>query len=260
MINSYSKAVKSTHKHFGNKVQTRNALLIFLLGLTFLACQKEIVMTQEEPDPIGPDTTAVSYQYLALGDSYTIGEGVGEDERFPEQLVAQLRQDNFAMEDPEIIARTGWTTDELAFAISRADLSDAPYDMVSLLIGVNNQFRGRSLENYQEQFAELLDQSIELAGADHERVIVLSIPDYGVTPFVQDSLSARRIADEIDRFNIAAAEICSTRQVLFRDITPISRLAATDRSLIASDSLHPSAKMYTDWVDLILPDAKRILN
>lgn len=239
-------------------------LIVLILNLSFglAACEKDVIVIAD-PAPQGaiPDTstTASPVRYLALGDSYTIGEAVPESQRFPLQLAYQLRQDSFVLEEVRIIARTGWTTDELSAGILQADLPDTSFNLVSLLIGVNNQYRGRSLENYQEEFTTLVFRAIELAGDRPERVIVLSIPDYGVTPFVSSEEQARRIAAEIDAFNDAAAQICLAQQVRFLNITPISRLAADDHTLIASDGLHPSGKMYTLWVNEMLPIVKNML-
>ena len=233
------------------------------LWLGFTACEEDAIIIAEPPRPeVGNDTadeTQKKVRYLALGDSYTIGASVAERDRFPVQLAMALEMDSFDVEELHIIARTGWTTDELQTAIAKANLSDTTYNLVSLLIGVNNQFRGRTLENYQEEFAELLQRAIELAGNRPEGVIVLSIPDYGATPYVTDEADARRIGEEIDTFNDAAAQICLSREVRFLNITPISRQAAGDDSLVASDGLHPSGKMYTKWVELMFPIVKLML-
>jgi lysophospholipase L1-like esterase len=233
------------------------------LWLGFTGCEEDAIVIMEPPRPEANTDTADEAQkkvrYLALGDSYTIGASVAEEDRFPVQLAMALEMDSFDVEELHIIARTGWTTDELQTAIANANLSDTTYHLVSLLIGVNNQFRGRSLENYQEEFAELLQRAIELAGNRPEGVIVLSIPDYGATPYVTDEAEARRIGEEIDAFNDAAAQICLSREVRFLNITPISRQAADDDSLLASDGLHPSGKMYTKWVELMFPIVKLML-
>ena len=198
--------------------------------------------------------------YLALGDSYTIGQSVDEAERYPVQLAKLLAKDGIAVADPQIIARTGWTTDELTAGIAAATPAPkGPYDLVSLLIGVNNQFRGRSEDEYKTQFEALLKQSIAFAGGDAGHVIVFSIPDWGVTPFAKRFDSAK-IATEIDRFNAinkAAAEKAGAKYV---DITPVSRKAATDATLVARDGLHPSGSMYTEWSKLALDGAKSILS
>lgn len=195
--------------------------------------------------------------YLALGDSYTIGEGVAADERWPHQLAALLRADGLALSDPQIIATTGWTTDELSAAIDRAN-PQGTYELVSLLIGVNNQYRGRDREEYRAQFAALLARAIAFAGGDPSRVVVLSIPDWGVTPFA--ALRDRAaIASEIDAFNAINRDEADKAGVHYVDVTPISRQAAQEPSLLAADGLHPSGTMYAAWAALALPVAKQAL-
>lgn len=198
-------------------------------------------------------------RFLALGDSYTIGEGVAEDGRWPVQLAALLRADGLAVDPPTIVARTGWTTDELSAAMDDADL-DRAYDLVSLLIGVNNQYRGRTLDEYQAQFDALLVRAIELAGHRAGRVLVLSIPDWGVTPFAAKSgRDVARIGAELDAFNNAAAATCAGRGVRFVDITPLSRDPGAQPAMIAADGLHPSAAQYALWARRALPAAKAML-
>jgi lysophospholipase L1-like esterase len=198
-------------------------------------------------------------RYLALGDSYTIGEDVAEDGRWPVQLAALLRADGIAVDPPTIVARTGWTTDELSAAMDDADLA-REYDLVSLLIGVNNQYRGRALDEYEAQFNALLERAIALAGHRAVRVLVLSIPDWGVTPFAAKSgRDVARIGAELDAFNRAAAAICASHGVRFVDITPISRDPGAQPDMIAADGLHPSAVQYALWAQRALPAAKALL-
>ena len=196
--------------------------------------------------------------YLALGDSYTIGESVPENERFPVQLTQQLRDANYKMTDAKIIARTGWTTDELATAIKAEDLNTT-YNMVTLLIGVNNQYRGRSQDEYRTQFAALLQTAIAFANNNAQNVIVVSIPDYGVTPFAA-SKNPGTIAKELDEYNRISLEESKKVNTRYVEITSISRTAKNDKSLIAKDNLHPSGKMYELWVEKLLPVAKEILD
>jgi lysophospholipase L1-like esterase len=196
----------------------------------------------------------MSVRYLALGDSYTIGESVAENERWPVQLAAALKQGGHDV-DVTIIARTGWTTDELWEGIQKAN-PQGPYDLVSLLIGVNNQYRGYDIGEYRESFRFLLNKSIEFAAGDKSRVFVVSIPDWGVTPFA-GGRNAGQIASEIDAFNAVNREETDAAGVLYVDITPISRV--DDPSLIADDGLHPSGKMYSQWVGTMLPDVIRLL-
>ncbi len=198
-------------------------------------------------------------RYLALGDSYTIGEGVAEAGRWPLQLAACLRAAGIPIADPHIIARTGWTTDELAAAMDAAEPLGS-WDFVSLLIGVNNQYRGCSLDNYRTEFSALLARAIALAGGRAARVLVLSIPDWGVTPFARAELrSPRRIAQELDACNTAAQEICEGRGVAFIDITGISRDGGDAPDMLADDGLHPSAGQYARWAEAALPVAQRLL-
>jgi lysophospholipase L1-like esterase len=201
-------------------------------------------------------------RYLALGDSYTIGESVSAAERWPVQLTARLRERGFTMDDPLLIATTGWTTGELSHAIDQAN-PIGPFDLVTLLIGVNNQYRGRSADEYRKQFHALLQRAIAYAGNDPARVIILSIPDWSVTPFATgmgaEQSSLDRIAGQIDQFNAINRAETERSGARYIDITPISRQAAQDRSLLAADGLHPSGKMYAAWVKLIKPLACDIL-
>ena len=181
-------------------------------------------------------------RYLALGDSYTIGESVDASERFPAQLARTLN-----LGEPEIIARTGWTTDELNAAIDAAN-PQGPYDLVTLLIGVNNQYRGRSADEYRTQFTALLQRAIGFAGGDASKVVVVSIPDWGVTPFAKDRDRAK-IASEIDQFNAVNREEAAKAGAHYAGITAISR--GGDAALVAGDGLHPSGKQYAEWVKVI---------
>ncbi|MFT3763607.1 MAG: SGNH/GDSL hydrolase family protein [Pseudoxanthomonas sp.] len=200
------------------------------------------------------------WTYLALGDSYTIGEGVAEDGRWPAQLAKALRGEGVVLADPHVLARTGWTTDELDAAIDDAEPSFDEYDLVSLLIGVNNQYRGRPPAEYREQFAALLDRAIGFAGGRAHRVIALSIPDWGVTPFAaRESRDPARIAAEIDAFNAAARATCEAAGVAFVDITPVSRARGGEPRMLVEDGLHPSAAMYAEWAKLALPAARAAL-
>ncbi|HET7144579.1 MAG TPA: SGNH/GDSL hydrolase family protein [Anaerolineales bacterium] len=203
-----------------------------------------------------PVTASQKIRHLALGDSYTIGESVLENERWPNQLSAILTKKNFQTE-VTIIARTGWTTEELSQGI-RANPPVGTYDLVSLLIGVNNQYRGNDADEYREQFRFLLIKSIEFAGGDANHVIVLSIPDWGVTPFAAGR-NIEQIAKEIDNFNSINREETVSLGAHYVDITPISRQVEGDSSLIAFDGLHPSGKMYKLWVEKAYPMVVEIL-
>lgn len=189
-------------------------------------------------------------RYLALGDSYTIGESVPAGDRFPHRLAREL-----GIAEPQIVAKTGWTTDELNAAIDAAN-PQGPFDLVTLLIGVNNQYRGRDAEQYRGEFAGLLQRAIAFAGGDAKKVIVVSIPDWGVTPFAEGRDRAA-IASALDRYNAINREEALRAGTRYVDITPVSR--RDDPSLVAEDKLHPSAKQYTEWVKLILPEARAVL-
>ena len=196
-------------------------------------------------------------RFLALGDSYTIGEGVAPDERWPMQLAWRLRTEGVAIGDPEIVATTGWTTDELSAAMAATSFSP-PYALVTLLIGVNNQYRGRSVANYREEFSALLARAIALAGEHADRVVVVSIPDWGVTGFARTSgRDARRIAIEIDAFNATAREIARDRGIAFVDVTPLSRTAGDGDDMLVADRLHPSGAQYALWAEPIFAAARQ---
>ena len=201
--------------------------------------------------------TKIMGTYLALGDSYTIGESVAESERYPVQLSKLISEEGIPFGPPKIIAKTGWTTDELIKGIDTSELN-APYDLVTLLIGVNNQYRGRDLVNYRMEFTRLLKMAISFAGGDPDNVIVISIPDWGVTPFAANR-DREKISAEIDAFNEANEIISNEYKTNYVSITDISRKALEDPELIATDGLHPSGKMYTAWQDRLLPLALTIL-
>ncbi|MBO6795293.1 MAG: SGNH/GDSL hydrolase family protein [Balneolaceae bacterium] len=195
--------------------------------------------------------------FLALGDSYTIGESVPENERWPVQLVNQLNENGYNFADPSIIATTGWTTAELQEGIAEVNPTH-DFDLVSILIGVNNQYRGYDFEIYRKELPELLSQAIAFAGDDTSRVFMVSIPNYGVTPFGQ-SRGEDKIRAELLEYDQFAAALAEQHGIPFFNITPISEKAKTDASYIASDQLHPSGKMYREWVELMLPEVINII-
>lgn len=198
--------------------------------------------------------------YLALGDSYTIGEGVAEEGRWPVQLARALRDGGIDVADPRIVATTGWTTDELEWGIDAAEPLGT-YDFVTLLIGVNNQYRNRSAVAYRGEFHTLLKRAIQYAKGRPGRVLVLSIPDWGITPFARDDRrDPETIAREIDEYNEAAKGVCEKEGTRFLDITPISREHGAREDMIAPDGLHPSAAMYTLWTQAALPVARELLS
>lgn len=191
------------------------------------------------------------YTYLALGDSYTIGELVPLKENFPYQLAEMLQAQKIEVAEPVIIAKTGWTTDELATAIREQGMRET-FSFVTLLIGVNNQYRGRSLENYKEEFTDLLNQAIAFAKGKNQHVFVLSIPDWGVTPFAEGK-DRTEIAHQIDAYNTANKEIALAYQVNWLNITDSTRKNGDDKAFLVEDGLHPSGKEYHIWAECLIP-------
>ncbi|ATD66675.1 lysophospholipase [Luteimonas chenhongjianii] len=199
-------------------------------------------------------------RYLALGDSYTIGEGIAPEDRWPVRVADALRATGIALDEPEIIATTGWTTDELDAGIDAA-APQGPFDLVSLLIGVNDQYRGRDVASYRPAFSALLERAIGFAGDDPARVFVLAIPDWGVTPFgAHSGRDVDAIARELDAYNAAAQAICAARGVAFVDIAPVSRARGGEVEMLADDGLHPSAALHAEWTRLALPVARGLLS
>jgi lysophospholipase L1-like esterase len=196
------------------------------------------------------ETEETDLQYLALGDSYTIGQGVSESERWPVQLSQRIEQETTLSVEVEIIAETGWTTSNLLSAINSYDINTGDYNLVSLLIGVNNQYQGKPFSLYETEFDSLLQTAIDIAGPDGS-VFVVSIPDYGVTPF--GSSNSEKIAREIDQYNEYAKSVCNEAAIPFIDITSISRELGSSSGALASDNLHPSGYQYSLWTDRILP-------
>jgi lysophospholipase L1-like esterase len=226
----------------------------FILLISIIGCGKSSTNGMGKTD-----TTKVipagRLSYLALGDSYTIGEAIAQSQCFPYQLSALLTSQGLKVAAPKIIATTGWTTSELQAGIKAQALpASAKYDIVTLLIGVNNQFRGYSIDVYRREFKELLQTAISFAGGNKTHVFVVSIPDWGATPFgIQSGRGVEQIGREIDAFNAVNKEETSNAGVSYTDITPGSRNAAMDISLVASDGLHPSGNMYKGWVRLLAP-------
>jgi len=196
-------------------------------------------------------------KYIALGDSYTVGEGVSTEVSFPYLLKDSLEKRGILLHEPLVVAKTGWTTDELNEGINNAEIT-GKYDLVTLLIGVNNQFRGRDTANYREEFRALLNRAINFSRQNAHGVIVISIPDWGVTPFAIN-YNPTQIGMEIDIFNNIAREECGKADVEYVNITDISRTKYDGEYLIASDGLHPSGKMYALWVERISPVAIQML-
>jgi lysophospholipase L1-like esterase len=209
----------------------KNILLLF----SFFALNYSTAMAQDSASTL-----------LALGDSYTIGEKVREEERFPNQVVSLLSKQNIHFNKPAIVATTGWTTDELMNGIKRANIQGV-YTFATLLIGVNNQYRGRSLEEYKVQFLQLLNEAIAFAGGDAKHVIVLSIPDWGATPFAEGN-DREKIAAEIDEFNQVNQQESQQRGVNYVEVTSLTR---EHSDWIAEDGLHPNGEMYSVWAQKI---------
>ena len=236
-----------------------NLILLITSAILWFSCTSQNNMEENIPsgNEIKPKENKGAFKYLALGDSYTIGQNVEENQRFPVQLAEKLNEAGLNVAKPTIVARTGWTTANLSQGIEDANLSGT-YDLVTLLIGVNNQYQGRDTAEYRKQFRELLNKSVQFANDIEKRVIVISIPDYGVTPF--GISNAQRIEAEIDIFNKINREETELKKAHYVYITSISRAAKNDPSLIAGDGLHPSGKMYGIWVQAIFSVANNILN
>ena len=233
-------------------------LFILLIPFLLMACNNDNNNPIVEPiqipiDSINIVTAPKNIRYLALGDSYTIGQDVDVDKRFPVQLVGSLRRRGYQCYNANIIAQTGWRTDNLMTGIANENLTDT-FSLVSLLIGVNNQYQGRPQNIYRAEFRTLLQQAIGFAGGDKNKVFVLSIPDYGVTPFA--GFNGPQISQQIDEFNAINLEVTDSFNIEYFNITPISRLAENGPALLANDQLHPSGKMYRMWVELILDDVE----
>ena len=229
-------------------------LLAMAIGIALIFETQMTFSLAQEPTP------SAGLSYLALGDSYTIGESVAEDQRWPMQLAKQLAEMGIEVAHPDIIARTGWTTGELLDAID-SEKPQGDRQLVSLLIGVNNQYRGMEIDEYRVDFEKLLKLSIEYAQGKPERVLVLSIPDYGLTPFIakRPERKPKQIAEQLDAFNAAAKEITLQHNAHFVDITSVSREYGADKEMLAEDGLHPSAAMYALWTKAALPVAAKIL-
>lgn len=246
-------------------------IIFILLSVLLSSCSSEEIIPQTavipKPLPIPPTTTiptapiSNTINYLALGDSYTIGQSVCETCRYPEQLKTNLKtiysNTDFSL---KVIATTGWTTTNLITAIKNQNL-DSNYDLVTLLIGVNNQYQHIDFAVYKKEFPELLDKSIALAKGNNKHVIVLSIPDYAYTKFAKNFEESEkiRISTEINEYNAFAESYCITKQVQFISITDITRQGLNNTSLVATDGLHPSETAYKLFVERILPKVKMAL-
>ena len=215
------------------------ALIMLMISSLYLGCMEKDNLDKME---------GKTYTYLALGDSYTIGEGVEESERYPNQAVEILKSKNLIFEKPLIIAKTGWTTDELDKGIEDAGIEGKTYDLVTLLIGVNNQYRGRPISDYEIEFQKMLTKAIQFAKGDPKHVLVISIPDWGVTPFAETRGTDREnIAKEIDDYNGAKERISIQLGVHYIDITEEYRKIGALPEMVVEDKLHPSALVYKSW-------------
>ncbi|MEL6673659.1 MAG: SGNH/GDSL hydrolase family protein [Bacteroidota bacterium] len=228
---------------------------LLLMGLLF-SCNA----VSPEPTPAPPEiptveTPAPMGQFLALGDSYTIGQSVAEADRWPNQLDQRLRADSIELEAVRFLATTGWTTSNLKSAIANTSDFDSLYSLVSLLIGVNNQYQRKPFSLYETEFPELLSQALAFTGQDSQRVFVVSIPDYAYTPFGQSS-NPNQISVELNRYNAFADSVCQSWGIAYFNITPISRQGIAKPEYVASDGLHPSGEMYEAWVELMYEEVK----
>lgn len=216
-------------------------IYFFILSLILISCSSTVdsVSNQTPENP--------KYTYLALGDSYTIGESVRETERWPVQLAEQLRARGYKMAAPKIIAKTGWTTEDLLLGMENELSIQRDFDLVSILIGVNNQYQGKRITEYEEDLRTIFNKAVNHSKTMEKGVFAVSIPDYGYTPF--GSANQEEISMEIDRFNEVFKRVAEDFNVPFYNITPISRDAANNPDLVASDGLHPSGLMYQFWVD-----------
>jgi lysophospholipase L1-like esterase len=213
-------------------------LLLAVLG----ACVSNEAEPTQPPDPI---------RILALGDSYTVGQSVDKLDIWPQQLVRALRVGGRGTAEPTIVAATGWDTDQLSDALNRSDIQGT-FDVVTLLIGVNNQFRDGTVEDFSVGLSRLVKSAVQFANGNSGRVILISIPDWGATPFAEGA-PRQQIAQSIDEFNDVIWAQAAEVGAHFVDITEISRRAPSEHELIADDGLHPSGVMYAEWVELILP-------
>lgn len=240
------------------KKYLKTSLLTLSVGLTFFGCNSSADTPDGSPDtenPVAPE----NFKLIALGDSYTIGQSVCETCRFPAQLKDSLQARYTALDtfNLEIIAQTGWTTSNLKNAISSAD-PQTDFDLVTLLIGVNNQYQNKPFELYETEFVELVSTATSLVGGDTSKLIVVSIPDYAYTPFGQGS-NALNISTQLELYNTFAQTYCAENNLKYVYITDITQEGLNDPALVASDGLHPSTLAYSKFAERILPLALEIL-
>jgi lysophospholipase L1-like esterase len=223
--------------------KAHNSLKFFTLAFFYMLFHSANAQSLQLENPI---------RFLALGDSYTIGQSVATDARWPAQLQDSLLTRGFSTNELRYIATTGWRTDNLISAIKNQDLESQNYNLVSLLIGVNNQYQNRPFSQYISEFPALLDSAIRYAGDDPSHVFVVSIPDYAYTPFGQQSGNPNQISAQIDQYNAFNQQVADSLGITYFNITPISRLGLQYPEYVASDGLHPSGIQYTEWVKLML--------
>ena len=238
-------------------------LIFFLLFILIISCSEKgnldeknqinIIESQEAIsnnliDNISESASQYNLSFLALGDSYTIGESVIEEERWPNQIVDIALNKNVLFDQPDIIAKTGWRTEQLIDTLNKINFIKK-FDYVSLMIGVNNQYSLKPIDTFRSDLIKLLDMSIGYS-KNRDNVVLISIPDWGVTPFAE-GYDRNRIKEEINQFNSVIEDIANTNNILYVDVTEISRRALTEKDLIANDSLHPSGKMYKEWAEKI---------
>lgn len=198
-----------------------------------------------------------SLTYLALGDSYTIGESVAMDQRWPVQLANKLTKEGTVVANPKIIATTGWRTDDLMRGVAEEGIQEQ-YDLVSLLIGVNNQYQGKNIQTYEEELPAIFDKAISLCKHGKKGVFAITIPDYGSTPFGKPN--AKQIGAEIDQWNAVFMKVAKAKGIPCYDINPISKKGASDNSLVAKDGLHPSGKQYELWVRSFWKEVEQLID
>lgn len=227
-------------------------VIFFMFALILISCKSTNLSE--------PMSKTSQLSYLALGDSYTIGEGVPEKDRYPVQLVDKLNDaGKVSFSNPQIIAKTGWTVDELDAGINAASIKSEGYDLVTLLIGVNNQYRGRPVEDFEKEFEAMLQRAIEFAQGKKDRVVVLSIPDWGVTPFAINRKSDQaKVSKGIDVYNAAKKSICSRYGITFVDITEDYRVIGARSEMVVDDELHPSGLVYQRWTEKLLTEVQKM--
>lgn len=229
-------------------MKTQKTILLLLILIFVLSCSSEEKLISTAAN------TSQNRKILALGDSYTIGQSVCQTCKFPKQLKDSLLDNlpdtyNFSL---QVIAQTGWTTTNLIAAIS-SEKPALDFDLVTLLIGVNNQYQNKPFTVYESEFPYLVDKAIRSAKENKSKVIVVSIPDYAFTPFGQGSNNAQNISTQIDQYNLFAKNYCDSNDIAFVNITDITRLGLQQSNLVATDGLHPSKIAYSKFVERILP-------